>query len=66
MKNKFLNQKTLTVVLCIMMVMVTLGFASSTKTLFPDEIAKELGFASNSAVSKRLADMEKRFREMIK
>ena len=30
------------------------------------EIAKELGFSSNSAVSKRLTDMEKRFREMIK
>ena len=30
------------------------------------EIAKELGFSSNSAVSKRLADMEKRFKEMIK
>lgn len=30
------------------------------------EIAKELGFSSNSAVSKRLADMEQRFREMIK
>ena len=30
------------------------------------EIVKELGFSSNSAVSKRLADMEKRFREMIK
>ena len=30
------------------------------------EIAIELGFSSNSAVSKRLADMEKRFREMIK
>ena len=30
------------------------------------EIAKELGFSNNSAVSKRLADMEKRFREMIK
>jgi hypothetical protein len=30
------------------------------------EIAKEVGFSSNSAVSKRLADMEKRFREMIK
>ena len=29
-------------------------------------IAKEIGFSSNSAVSKRLADMEKRFREMIK
>ena len=31
-----------------------------------NEIAKELGFVSNSAVSKRLADMEQRFREMIK
>ena len=31
-----------------------------------NEIAKELGFSSNSAVSKRLADMEKRFKEMIK
>ena len=31
-----------------------------------NEIAKELGFSSNSAVSKRLSDMEKRFREMIK
>lgn len=30
------------------------------------EIAKELGFSNNSAISKRLADMEKRFREMIK
>ena len=30
------------------------------------EIAKDLGFSSNSAVSKRLADMEKRFKEMIK
>ena len=30
------------------------------------EIAKELGFLSNSAVSKRLADMEQRFKEMIK
>lgn len=30
------------------------------------EIAKELGFSSNSAVSKRLADMEQRFRKMIK
>lgn len=30
------------------------------------EIAKELGFSSNSAVSKRLADMEQCFRKMIK
>jgi MFS family permease len=50
MKNKFLNRKTLTVVLCIMMVMVTLGFASSTKTLFPDEIAKELGVSRSAVV----------------
>lgn len=31
-----------------------------------NEIAKEIGFSSNSAVSKRLADMEQRFKEMIK
>ena len=31
-----------------------------------NEIAKKIGFSSNSAVSKRLADMEKRFKEMIK
>ena len=30
------------------------------------EIANELGFSSNSAVSKRIAEMEQRFREMIK
>ena len=30
------------------------------------EIAKELGFSNNGAVSKRLADMEKRFLEMTK
>ena len=30
------------------------------------EIAKELGFSNNGAVSKRLSDMEKRFLEMIK
>lgn len=30
------------------------------------EIAKDLGFSSNSAVSKRIAEMEQRFREMIK
>lgn len=29
--------------LCFMMVMISLGFGSSTKSLFPDEIAKELG-----------------------
>ena len=31
-----------------------------------NKIAKELGFLSNSAVSKQLANMEKRFREMLK
>ena len=30
------------------------------------EIAKELGFSNNGAVSKRLNDMERRFLEMIK
>ena len=32
-----------TVALCFLMVMISLGFASSTKSLFPDEIAKALG-----------------------
>ena len=31
-----------------------------------EEIAKELGFSNNSAVSKRLSDMRKRFHEMTK
>lgn len=31
-----------------------------------NQIAKELGFSNNGAVSKRLADMEQRFKEMIK
>lgn len=31
------------VALCFLMVMISLGFASSTKSLFPDEIAKDLG-----------------------
>ena len=29
--------------LCFLMVMISLGFASSTKSLFPDEIARALG-----------------------
>ena len=41
-------------------------FSSKLAGYTQSEIAKELGFSSNSAVSKRLADMEKRFREMIK
>ena len=50
LKSKFFNRKILTVVLCIMMVMVTLGFASSTRTLFTDEIAKELGVSRSAVV----------------
>lgn len=50
MKGKIAHQKILTVILCILMVMVTLGFASSTKTLFPDEIAKELGVSRSAVV----------------
>jgi len=33
----------MTVVACFLMVMISLGFTSSTKSLFPDEIAKDLG-----------------------
>ena len=40
---KKLNYKWVTIVMCFLMVMVSLGFTSSTKSLFPDEIAKELG-----------------------
>ena len=49
-RSKIFNQRLLTVVLCIMMVMVTLGFASSTRTLFTDEIAKELGVSRSAVV----------------
>lgn len=42
-KTKKLNYKWITVGLCILMVMISLGFASSTKSLFPDEIAEDLG-----------------------
>lgn len=38
-----IDYKWVTVALCILMIMISLGFASSTKSLFPDEIAKELG-----------------------
>ena len=38
-----LDYKWVTVALCILMVMISLGFVSSTKSLFPDEIAKALG-----------------------
>ena len=45
-KNKSKKQfdyKWIIVATSFLMVMISLGFASSTKTLFPDEIAKELG-----------------------
>lgn len=37
------DYKWVSVALCFLMVMISLGFASSTKSLFPDEIAKDLG-----------------------
>lgn len=42
-KNKRFDYKWIIIVLSFLMVSVTLGFASSTKSLFPDEIAKDLG-----------------------
>ena len=33
------------IAICFLMVMIALGFANSTKSLFPDEIAKDLGVA---------------------
>lgn len=41
-KNKKFDYKWVIIVLSFLMVSVTLGFASSTKSLFPDEIAKDL------------------------
>ncbi len=41
-KNR-IDYKWITIAMCFLMVMVSLGFTSSTKSLFPDEIAKELG-----------------------
>ena len=41
--RKQLDYKWVVVISCILMIMISLGFASSTKSLFPDEIAKELG-----------------------
>lgn len=41
-KKKF-DYKWVVVASCFLMVMITLGFASSTKSLFPDEIANLLG-----------------------
>lgn len=42
-KPSRMNYTWVTVALCFLMVMISLGFASSTKSLFPDEIAKDLG-----------------------
>ena len=44
MTKKF-DYKWVIVATCFIMVMMALGFASSTKSLFPDEIAKDLGVA---------------------
>lgn len=41
--RKHFDYKWIVIASCFLMVMVSLGFASSTKSLFPDEIAKELG-----------------------
>ena len=43
-------EKYVTVILGTMMVMVTLGFVSSTRSLFPDEIARELGVSRSAVV----------------
>lgn len=43
MKLKKIDYKWITIAMCFLMVMISLGFTSSTKSLFPDEIAKELG-----------------------
>ena len=40
--KKSIDYKWVTIAMCFLMVMVSLGFTSSTKSLFPDEIAKEL------------------------
>ena len=43
MEKKFrLDYKWVIVAVCFLMVMISLGFASSTRSLFPDEIAKDL------------------------
>lgn len=41
--QKKLDYKWVIIVLCFLMVLISLGFANSTKSLFPDEIAKALG-----------------------
>ncbi len=41
--KRTLDYTWVVIAVCFLMVMVCLGFASSTKSLFPDEIAKDLG-----------------------
>ena len=43
MKKRTLDYTFIVLASCFLMVMITLGFASSTKSLFPDEISKALG-----------------------
>ena len=42
-KNKKFDYKWVVIAMCFLMVMISLGFTSSTKSLFPDEIANDLG-----------------------
>lgn len=42
-KNKRFDYKWVVIAMCFLMVMISLGFTSSTKSLFPDEIANDLG-----------------------
>ena len=41
-KNRKFDYKWVVIAMCFLMVMISLGFTSSTKSLFPDEIAKDL------------------------
>ena len=41
-KNTYARDKWMVIAASFIMVMISLGFTSSTKTLFPDEIAKAL------------------------
>ena len=42
-RSAIFDYKWVVIVSCFLMIMLSLGFASSTKSLFPDEIAKDLG-----------------------
>lgn len=37
------NYQLIMIIICFLMVMISMGFGNSTKSLFPDEIAKDLG-----------------------